>query len=204
MRFGELRIFERVPMLFQNLNQKLTWLASMVLFASVVKRLSFKWVTLLVAVGIAVLVERNRRINKKRALELQRVRRFRRTRLEQTEPILMLIRESNGLVTPVRPSHLALMLREGDFTAEDYEQLLRLDDDVPRPRSAGASQDTINAIQSHQVSPSMQEESCCICLESLQLGEKYKKLACPHLFHDTCLDKWLQVKASCPLCQQHA
>ncbi|CAH2037491.1 unnamed protein product [Thlaspi arvense] len=45
-------------------------------------------------------------------------------------------------------------------------------------------------------------QSCCICL--VKYGEKEgatRKLECSHVFHLECIDKWLRVKPTCPLCQ---
>ncbi|KAL7526886.1 hypothetical protein ACHAWF_001958 [Thalassiosira exigua] len=46
--------------------------------------------------------------------------------------------------------------------------------------------------------------TCNICLEDFQEGERKKSLACPghpHGFHQECIDKWLKVVASCPICK---
>jgi hypothetical protein len=46
--------------------------------------------------------------------------------------------------------------------------------------------------------------TCGICLEDYRVGEKRKRLSCPnhpHSFHAECIDKWLTVVASCPICK---
>ncbi|XAR68786.1 hypothetical protein NMG60_11000152 [Bertholletia excelsa] len=43
---------------------------------------------------------------------------------------------------------------------------------------------------------------CSICLGPFRDGEPVKVLPlCQHEFHSGCVDKWLQAKASCPLCR---
>ncbi|KAL0699528.1 hypothetical protein Bca4012_055650 [Brassica carinata] len=49
------------------------------------------------------------------------------------------------------------------------------------------------------------DDSCCICLE--KYGEKkraVRKLECTHMFHLDCIEEWLKVKRTCPLCQSPA
>uniref|UniRef100_A0A2P2IWY2 RING-type domain-containing protein n=2 Tax=Rhizophora mucronata TaxID=61149 RepID=A0A2P2IWY2_RHIMU len=42
---------------------------------------------------------------------------------------------------------------------------------------------------------------CCICLASYDDNDELKELPCSHLFHASCVDKWLKIKALCPLCK---
>ena len=96
-----------------------------------------------------------------------------------------------------------------DFTDEDYEALLALDEGVENRR--GASQEAINAIETVRVMGSGEGEEgggagadCSICLEGCQAGEILRRLACKHCFHQSCIDRWLRTKAVCPICQRVA
>ncbi|KAE8654651.1 hypothetical protein F3Y22_tig00117048pilonHSYRG01376 [Hibiscus syriacus] len=40
---------------------------------------------------------------------------------------------------------------------------------------------------------------CCICLTSYADKDVLKELPCSHVFHRSCVDKWLTMKALCPL-----
>jgi len=44
--------------------------------------------------------------------------------------------------------------------------------------------------------------SCAVCLSDLQLGEMLRPLPCGHVFHQACIDKWLQRNGVCPLCMR--
>jgi len=46
------------------------------------------------------------------------------------------------------------------------------------------------------------EPLCAICLDEFRDGDMARKLACSHLFHRDCLDPWLQVSSSCPVCKR--
>ncbi|TXG60160.1 hypothetical protein EZV62_014733 [Acer yangbiense] len=45
---------------------------------------------------------------------------------------------------------------------------------------------------------------CSICLESVGVGEIVARMPCSHLFHTTCITRWLHRKPSCPLCRAPA
>jgi len=47
---------------------------------------------------------------------------------------------------------------------------------------------------------------CSICSESYVPGESIRVLPCPsnsHHFHQNCIDKWLKINSSCPICRHH-
>jgi len=41
---------------------------------------------------------------------------------------------------------------------------------------------------------------CAICLAEFELNEPIRRLSCTHFFHVKCVDKWLKVCSTCPLC----
>ncbi|VVB03496.1 unnamed protein product [Arabis nemorensis] len=45
------------------------------------------------------------------------------------------------------------------------------------------------------------EAECCICLCDYEDGTDLRELPCRHHFHDACIDKWLRINATCPLCK---
>ncbi|XP_071700828.1 E3 ubiquitin-protein ligase At1g63170-like [Rutidosis leptorrhynchoides] len=48
---------------------------------------------------------------------------------------------------------------------------------------------------------SEEDAECCICLCSYDDGNELRELPCCHHFHATCIDKWLYINATCPLCK---
>ncbi|WUR02449.1 E3 ubiquitin-protein ligase RNF13 [Vairimorpha necatrix] len=44
--------------------------------------------------------------------------------------------------------------------------------------------------------------TCTICFEQYEIGNEVKFLPCSHHFHCTCVDEWLSLKESCPLCKR--
>ncbi|XP_058223999.1 E3 ubiquitin-protein ligase At1g63170-like [Rhododendron vialii] len=48
---------------------------------------------------------------------------------------------------------------------------------------------------------SLEDAECCICLCAYDDGNELRELPCRHHFHCSCIDKWLHINATCPLCK---
>ncbi|KAK6920184.1 Zinc finger, RING-type [Dillenia turbinata] len=48
---------------------------------------------------------------------------------------------------------------------------------------------------------SLEDAECCICLSAYDDGAELRELPCHHHFHCACIDKWLYINATCPLCK---
>lgn len=48
---------------------------------------------------------------------------------------------------------------------------------------------------------SEEDAVCCICLAKYADNDELRELPCIHVFHVKCVDKWLKINASCPLCK---
>ncbi|KAF8380299.1 hypothetical protein HHK36_027781 [Tetracentron sinense] len=46
-----------------------------------------------------------------------------------------------------------------------------------------------------------EDAECCICLSAYDDGVELRELPCHHHFHCACIDKWLYLNATCPLCK---
>ncbi|KAI2660262.1 RING finger protein 122 [Labeo rohita] len=42
--------------------------------------------------------------------------------------------------------------------------------------------------------------TCAVCLEDFRTKDELGVLPCQHAFHKRCLVKWLEVRCSCPMC----
>ncbi|KAL3821046.1 hypothetical protein ACJIZ3_006951 [Penstemon smallii] len=74
--------------------------------------------------------------------------------------------------------------------------------------SRGLSEDTINELpifKFYKVDTvtSFLDSSCSICLQDLNDGESARLLpSCRHLFHLHCIDEWLTLQGTCPICRK--
>mmetsp|Transcript_114085 Transcript_114085/g.317593 ORF Transcript_114085/g.317593 Transcript_114085/m.317593 type:complete len:430 (+) Transcript_114085:1-1290(+) len=94
------------------------------------------------------------------------------------------------------PSQVSdLLFRE--ITPEDYDLLLQLDENVVRPTASRASVDNLPAASQGD----LMGKSCPVCLAHFDCYDAVVKLPCQHLFHRSCIAKWLvERKSVCPLC----
>eukprot|EP01134_Creolimax_fragrantissima_P001467 CFRG1467T1 len=46
------------------------------------------------------------------------------------------------------------------------------------------------------------DASCCICLNEYEDGVRLSTLPCKHHFHKKCVEAWLRINQSCPLCKR--
>eukprot|EP00937_MAST-01D_sp_MAST-1D-sp2_P004476 g4476.t1 len=95
-----------------------------------------------------------------------------------------------------------LLLTDRDFDAEDYEQLLALDrHNVAKSTGATGVEIARLPVVPFRLTGNKDERCCPICLEALGQGESVRVLPCLHKFHPSCIDKWLQSDAICPVCK---
>ncbi|EOA39903.1 hypothetical protein CARUB_v10008582mg [Capsella rubella] len=92
-----------------------------------------------------------------------------------------------------------LLHMDRDFTEDDYEMLLALDEN--NHRHGGASTQRINNLPESTVQTDKFEETCVICLETPTIGDTIRHLPCLHKFHKDCIDPWLGRSKACPVCK---
>lgn len=108
-----------------------------------------------------------------------------------------------------RAQLVALVMSDRDFTEDDYERLLALDNAVER---RGVSAPALRRMPCSEwggcekggpSAPSSREDHarCAICLEDYAEGESLRHLPCLHSYHAGCIDRWFERSVECPLCQ---
>ena len=100
---------------------------------------------------------------------------------------------------------LALLLRPGDFTPEDYSELLRLDERAVASRFRGATVQEVSRLPTFPYRSSLAGGAsafCVVCMEAFCEREEVMSLPCLHLYHAQCIQPWLlNIKDACPVCQ---
>ncbi|XWS23183.1 hypothetical protein CRYUN_Cryun29cG0099200 [Craigia yunnanensis] len=95
----------------------------------------------------------------------------------------------------INPFTQGMVVIEG---ASNLEALLRgwADKDGQPP----ASKESIEAMPIVEIGES-EDGDCVVCLEEWKAGEVAKVMPCKHKFHDECIEKWLGIHGSCPVCR---
>lgn len=62
--------------------------------------------------------------------------------------------------------------------------------------------DRLKLVKVAEASIAEDDTSCAICLSEYEADEHLRLLACQHHFHQPCVDQWLRISATCPLCVQ--
>lgn len=68
-----------------------------------------------------------------------------------------------------------------------------------KPGVLPASKDSIQAMP--RVVVTEEGTDCSICLEAYEVGGEAREMPCRHRFHTGCIEKWLGIHGSCPICR---
>jgi len=85
----------------------------------------------------------------------------------------------------------------GPDAVYSYEDLVALE---PVSRGLTSLDHLPTVVYSGQDLPSSQT-TCPICMTDFEQGEGLRWLQCTHHFHQECIDKWLAVGVTCPVCK---
>nr|GMD21092.1 E3 ubiquitin-protein ligase RING1-like [Ipomoea batatas] len=88
----------------------------------------------------------------------------------------------------------------GSSSSSSLESLLQdlLSKDNGQPPASKAS---ILSLPSVEIGDGEENSECVICLEVWGLGGVGKEMPCKHVFHQNCIEKWLNIHGSCPVCR---
>ncbi|EPY42280.1 hypothetical protein AGDE_01643 [Angomonas deanei] len=110
-----------------------------------------------------------------------------------------LVEKLISLKPTAKPQHDISELQYREIKPEDYENLMRLDENSHPAKVL--SKDDFEKLPVRVLTLIKRDcSTCCVCLENLKVRDKFIKLACGHLLHWSCGRKWLTESASyCPI-----
>ncbi|KAI5679017.1 hypothetical protein M9H77_09967 [Catharanthus roseus] len=116
-------------------------------------------------------------------------------------------RESRDRIILINPLTQGMVVIEGrggggdsSSSTSSLENLMR--DLLLNNNKSGqppASKASIEALPTAEICTDGEE--CSICLEEWEIGGMAKEMPCKHKFHGECIEKWLNLHGSCPICR---
>ncbi|KAL5100232.1 hypothetical protein RYX36_004559 [Vicia faba] len=97
----------------------------------------------------------------------------------------------------VNPSTQRMIIVEGVSSLETLFQEL---ENTTKKGQPPASKESIEAMKRVEIEESDHGE-CVVCLEEFEVGGVVKEMPCKHRFHGDCIEKWLGIHGSCPVCR---
>ncbi|XP_042496942.1 E3 ubiquitin-protein ligase MPSR1-like [Macadamia integrifolia] len=96
----------------------------------------------------------------------------------------------------INPITQGMIVIEG---GRSLESLLR--DAVSKEGLPPASKASIDAMPKIEITQEDLGKECSICLDGWEIGGEAREIPCKHRFHSNCIEKWLGIHGSCPLCR---
>lgn len=98
------------------------------------------------------------------------------------------------LVNPLTQSTVVI---EG---ASSLEELFNNLGSATKTGQPPATKESIEAMEKVEIEEGDGGE-CVVCLEEFEVGGVVKEMPCKHRFHGKCIEKWLGIHGSCPVCR---
>ena len=121
---------------------------------------------------------------------------------EQEPRIIRLTNPNNPLV------QFVTNLISSDYDNDDLENILNyiFNNDNNRYGSPPASKNEIQKLNKYILTKEKLNEfggenTCSVCKEDFDIGNKIMDLPCNHYFHEECIMPWLNQHDSCPICR---
>lgn len=100
------------------------------------------------------------------------------------------------LVNPLTQSMVIMETRTSSTLETFMNELMSKECQPP------ASKASIDALPSVEICEESEKGECVVCLDELGIGGLVvKEMPCKHRFHGNCVEKWLKIHGTCPICR---
>lgn len=109
--------------------------------------------------------------------------------------------DSSERIILINPLTQGMVVIEGTSNLDSFLRNLAAKDGQPP-----ASKASVEAMRSFKIGESEEGKEkevgeCVVCLEEYEAGEIGKEMPCKHKFHAKCIESWLGIHGSCPICR---
>ncbi|CAH9087291.1 unnamed protein product [Cuscuta epithymum] len=102
------------------------------------------------------------------------------------------------LVNPVTQG-MVVIEPGGSSSSSNLDSLLQ--DLLSKGGQLPASKSSIESLPGVEIGGDEKNSECVVCLEEWGLAGFAKEMPCKHRFHQKCIEKWLGIHGSCPVCR---
>ncbi|CAI8587916.1 unnamed protein product [Vicia faba] len=103
------------------------------------------------------------------------------------------------IIILVNPSTRRVVLIEGVSNLEALFHELGSTTNNGQPPASTKSIETMKRVEVFEG----EDRECVVCLEQFEVDGVVKEMPCKHRFHGNCIEKWLRIHGSCPVCRYH-
>ncbi|KAL9687730.1 hypothetical protein QQ045_032137 [Rhodiola kirilowii] len=98
-------------------------------------------------------------------------------------------------VVLVNPFDRTYIVVEG---LSSFDALFWGSDSISKPEQPPASKASIETMPEMEIGDDAEYLECAICLDGMTAA---KEMPCKHRFHGGCVERWLRIHGSCPVCR---
>lgn len=148
--------------------------------------------------------------NDRRRTATTAMRRMRMLEVQQFMGALTQHIHAAGSTPADRANLAALIFSDRDFTEDDYERLLALDNTTVKRGLSATALARIpvstwaacgGAKEGRDRGAGEDHSRCAVCLEEYKKGDQVRHLPCLHSYHAKCIDRWFEASVECPVCK---
>ncbi|KAI3983132.1 hypothetical protein MKX01_030854 [Papaver californicum] len=100
----------------------------------------------------------------------------------------------------INPFTQGMIVIEGGSGGRGFEDFLR--EISEKQGLAPATKASVDAMPKVVITEEMKRDlECSICLDGFEIGSEATEMPCKHKYHGNCIEKWLGIHGSCPVCR---
>jgi len=73
---------------------------------------------------------------------------------------------------------------------------------INKEKNNNKNNDKNNEVDYIILNKNFENNECIICLDNMIVGNNLKTLNCGHIYHYECINKWNNIKKTCPICSK--